>query len=247
MPTWSPFRRPAFATTRPTSLTRCVRRQPAGRRCCRSARGCSFSGLRGCWMDGHARRTGTMSKSWRSDIRKPRSTRTCSSSTMVTSSPARARLPVSTPAFTWCAGSWAARWPRSSPAGWWCLLSGTGGQKQYVDLPVPECSADSLQPVLTWMLENITVEHPVSSLARRVAMSDRTFARRFVAETGTTPHKWLSLQRVLHARTLLEQTDLGIESVATRSGFGTAALLRHHFRRVVGVAPQEYRRTFSST
>ena len=122
-----------------------------------------------------------------------------------------------------------------------------GGQQQYVDLPVPECSAESLQPVLNWMLENITVEHPVASLARQAAMSDRTFARRFVAETGTTPHRWLSMQRVLHARSLLEQTDLSIESVATRSGFGTAALLRHHFRRVVGVAPQDYRRTFSST
>ncbi len=121
-----------------------------------------------------------------------------------------------------------------------------GGQRQYVELPVPGCSAESLSPVLTWMLENITVEHPISALARRAVMSERTFARRFVAETGTTPHKWLSMQRVLHARNLLEETDLGIESVATRSGFGTAALLRHHFRRIVGVAPQDYRRTFSS-
>jgi AraC family transcriptional activator FtrA len=122
-----------------------------------------------------------------------------------------------------------------------------GGQRQYVELPVPGCSAESLTPVLAWMLENITVDHPVSSLARRAAMSERTFARRFVAETGTTPHKWLSMQRVLYARNLLEETDLSVESVATRSGFGTAALLRHHFRRVVGVAPQDYRRTFSST
>jgi AraC family transcriptional regulator, transcriptional activator FtrA len=122
-----------------------------------------------------------------------------------------------------------------------------GGQRQFVELPVPGCSSENLSPVLTWMLENITAEHPVSSLARRAAMSERTFARRFLAETGTTPHKWLSMQRVLHARHLLEETNLRIDSVATRSGFGTAALLRHHFRRVVGVTPQDYRRTFSST
>ncbi len=122
-----------------------------------------------------------------------------------------------------------------------------GGQRQFVDLPVPETAGESLQPVLDWMMDNLTVEHTVPALARRAQMSDRTFARRFVAETGTTPHKWLTLQRVLRARTLLEETSLGIEEIATASGFGTAALLRHHFRRVVGVSPQDYRRTFHAT
>jgi transcriptional regulator GlxA family with amidase domain len=75
-------------------------------------------------------------------------------------------------------------------------------------------------------------------------MSDRTFARRFLAETGTTPHRWLTLQRVLLAQRLLEDTDLGVDEVAQRCGFGAGALLRHHFRKVVGVAPADYRRTF---
>jgi transcriptional regulator GlxA family with amidase domain len=119
-----------------------------------------------------------------------------------------------------------------------------GGQRQYVDLPVPESSGESLQPVLDWMVENLTIEHTVPYLAKRAQMSDRTFARRFVAETGTTPLKWVTTQRVLHARTLLEQTKMGIEQIAAESGFGTAALLRHHFRRIVGVPPQDYRRTF---
>lgn len=119
-----------------------------------------------------------------------------------------------------------------------------GGQRQFVELPIPECTGESLQPVLLWMLDNLGVEHTVSSLSRHAQLSARTFARRFVAETGTTPHKWLTTQRVLHARRLLEQTRLSIDEVADECGFGSAALLRHHFNRVVGVAPTDYRRTF---
>lgn len=120
-----------------------------------------------------------------------------------------------------------------------------GGQRQYIEQPVPVCRADGLAPVLDWVLEHLDVEHTVSDLARRARMSERSFARRFVAETGTTPHKWLTLQRVLRAQRLLEDTDLGIDEVAQRCGFGSGALLRHHFRKVVGVSPAEFRRTFA--
>jgi transcriptional regulator GlxA family with amidase domain len=120
-----------------------------------------------------------------------------------------------------------------------------GGQRQFVELPVPECSGDSLEPVLTWVLDNLGDAHTVSTLSRRAAMSERTFARRFVAETGTTPGRWLSVQRVLHAQRLLEQTALTIDEVARECGFGTPALLRHHFHRAVGVTPTDYRRAFA--
>ncbi len=119
-----------------------------------------------------------------------------------------------------------------------------GGQRQFIDLPVPDCEADSLAPLLIWMREHLAEEQPVKALARRVAMSERTFARRFSAETGTTPGKWLLAQRLHHARTLLESSDQTVETVASRAGFGSAALLRHHFGTHVGVAPAEYRRTF---
>ncbi len=119
-----------------------------------------------------------------------------------------------------------------------------GGQRQFVDLPVPVCSTDSLEPVMHWMREHLAADQSVASLARRATMSERTFARRFVAETGTTPARWLALQRIHHARELLEASNLPVEQVAARAGFSSASLLRHHFLRQVGIPPVDYRRSF---
>jgi transcriptional regulator GlxA family with amidase domain len=119
-----------------------------------------------------------------------------------------------------------------------------GGQKQFIEQPIPSARCATLEPVLSWIAGNLHVDIDVESLAARAHMAPRTFARRFRAEVGTTPHDWLTHQRVLLARRLLEETDLGIESVALRAGFGDAAALRHHFGRRVGTTPHAYRSTF---
>jgi len=120
-----------------------------------------------------------------------------------------------------------------------------GGQAQYVEAPLPASpDAPTLQPLLTWLVANLDHEVTVEALAGRVHMSPRTFARRFRAEVGATPHDWITGQRVLLARQLLEETELGIEAVATRCGFGDAATLRHHFARRLGATPQSYRSAF---
>ena len=120
-----------------------------------------------------------------------------------------------------------------------------GGQRQYIEQPIPVRCSDGFAPHLDWILANLETPHTVASLAKRASMSARTFARRFVEETGRTPMQWVTDQRVLYARTLLEETDLDIDRVADRSGFGTATLLRHHFRRIIGVTPSDYRRSFA--
>src|ERR1700760_1771460 len=120
-----------------------------------------------------------------------------------------------------------------------------GGQRQYIDQPIPVRCSDGFAPHLDWILANLDKPHTVGTLATRAAMSARTFARRFVDETGRTPMQWVTDQRVLYARRLLEETDLDIDRVADKAGFGTATLLRHHFRRIIGVTPSDYRRSFA--
>jgi len=121
-----------------------------------------------------------------------------------------------------------------------------GGQSQYIAAPVsPEC-ADSFAAVADWMLENLAEDLTVDQLARRALMSSRTFARRFRADMGTTPAAWLNRQRLLRAQQLLEETDTGLEQVAQQTGFGTAAVMRHHFVKVLQVSPLAYRRAFGA-
>jgi transcriptional regulator GlxA family with amidase domain len=121
-----------------------------------------------------------------------------------------------------------------------------GGQAQFIRTPVPDCSAETLGPLLTWIIENLDEELDVESLASRSAMSPRTFARRFREETGTTPHAWVTSQRVQRAEELLERTHHTVDRIAADVGFGNAATLRHHFTRVRGLSPQRYRQQFGS-
>lgn len=120
-----------------------------------------------------------------------------------------------------------------------------GGQSQYIEFPIQSEQADSLSGVTDWMLEHIQEDLTVDQLARQATMSPRTFARRFRADLGDTPAAWLNRQRILKAQELLEQTTLGLEEIAQRCGFGSAAVLRHHFIRKVQTTPTAYRASFS--
>ena len=121
-----------------------------------------------------------------------------------------------------------------------------GGQAQFIEPPhEPSCEGEEIPALLDWIQGHIDRPLPVEDLAAKLRMSPRTFARRFKEATGTTPHRWLVRQRLAHAQRLLETTDLDIELIADRSGLGTGANLREHFRRELDTSPSSYRRTFA--
>lgn len=132
-----------------------------------------------------------------------------------------------------------------------------GGQAQYIRRPVAGAAqaeprgADGqgnrrpdIAATRAWAAERLDQPLTLTELARHAAMSVRTFTRRFRDETGESPGQWLTQQRVEHARTLLESTDLPIEQIARECGFGTAQSLRAHVQATLGVPPSAYRRTF---
>lgn len=120
-----------------------------------------------------------------------------------------------------------------------------GGQAQYVPVLVGDAADPvSLAALYAWTLEHLHEPLTVDDLAAHVLMSPRTFARQFAARTGTTPHQWLTRQRLIRAQELLEKSDSSIERVAAACGL-TPLVLRRHFVRRFGTTPQAYRRTFS--
>ena len=122
-----------------------------------------------------------------------------------------------------------------------------GGQAQFIEQAVPvEYEGERFAPLFDYLQRHLSERHSVASLAAFVGMSPRTFLRRFEAATGITPAGWLLQTRLKRCRELLENSTLPIEHIAEQTGFGSAATLRHHFRKHLRTSPGAYRNSFTS-
>jgi transcriptional regulator GlxA family with amidase domain len=126
-------------------------------------------------------------------------------------------------------------------------LEREGGQAQFIAhdhvlAPAPRGSA--LEPLFTWLQDNLHRPLTLDDLAERAGTSTRTLMRHFREQTGTSPLQWLHRSRIRQAQHLLEATDHSVERIGAQVGFGSPTAFRDRFRRSVGVSPQSYRRAF---
>jgi transcriptional regulator GlxA family with amidase domain len=122
-----------------------------------------------------------------------------------------------------------------------------GGQSQFsAALAGQPARREPLRDLQAWIIEHLDAPLTVPELAARVHISERHFARAFRAETGLTPAAYVEAARVERARRELETTDLSVEAVAARCGFGTVETMRRAFRRRLGVNPAAYRARFAA-
>lgn len=112
-----------------------------------------------------------------------------------------------------------------------CLVNGAGARKDFLELQ-------------SWIVRNPAADLSVESLAQRMNMSPRNFARLFAKEVGLPPAKFVELARLETARNRLEQSTLPIELIAGQCGFGNPEHLRRTFQRTLKVSPQDYRLRF---
>jgi AraC family transcriptional activator FtrA len=120
-----------------------------------------------------------------------------------------------------------------------------GGQRQFIERPIPEVSDSSLASVLAWAGQRLSEPLTVAGIAAHGAMSPATLHRRFRAELGTTPLAWLTTERVTLAQRLIERGEPSLDAVARISGLGTAANLRAQMKRHSGLNPSSYRQRFA--
>lgn len=120
-----------------------------------------------------------------------------------------------------------------------------GDQAQYIKRPLPlEPVAGPVSEVIDWTLENLDQPITVTLMAEKAHMSARNFTRVFTDITGTTPGRWLTQNRLNHARTLLESTQDSISDIAKACGFSSVVTLRQNFISAFSTTPTSYRQRF---
>ncbi len=125
------------------------------------------------------------------------------------------------------------------------FLKRPGGQSQFsAHLAAQIADEGRIRSLQHWMLDHLSHDLSLESLASRIAISVRNFTRVFQGETGTTPADFVEMARIDAARRLLEESETPLQRVASRCGFSGPDTMRRAFLRRIGTGPSDYRERF---
>ncbi|MDM0026408.1 GlxA family transcriptional regulator [Variovorax saccharolyticus] len=125
------------------------------------------------------------------------------------------------------------------------FLKRPGGQSQFsAHLAAQTSERSGVRAVQDHVLANLADDLSISALASRAGMSERSFARIFRSETGTTPAEFVERARIDAARRLAEESDLPAKRLAAAVGYANVDGFRRAFGRRFGVSVAEYRKRF---
>jgi len=117
-----------------------------------------------------------------------------------------------------------------------------GNQSQFSTLLKQQTrSGSDYSDLLAWIDNNLHLSIKVEALASLVNMSERTFYRKFTAEMGVTPSKYVEEAKLVRAKFLIEE-NLSISHVAAAVGFKSDAAFRTRFENRFDLTPSLYRR-----
>jgi AraC family transcriptional regulator len=109
--------------------------------------------------------------------------------------------------------------------------------------PAISISPHKLRLANAFIQENLSEDLSVEGIARAVGMSAFHFAHAFRAATGVPPHRYVMQRRMERARALLRGSELTLTEIAQRVGYSSASHFSVGFRKLMHVAPSDYRKS----
>ncbi len=120
-------------------------------------------------------------------------------------------------------------------------LHRAGGQRQFSQIMSLQGKARiSFDALVVWMTEHLEQALDIETLAAKACMSPRHFSRKFQQEVGVSPMRFLAQLRLERSRSLLEQGNQAIQTVAKACGFQSAETFRRQFTEHYGLSPVHY-------
>ena len=123
----------------------------------------------------------------------------------------------------------------------------TNGQMSFAAMARPEQHNDEvIARCQAWIASHYSVANPVSEMAMRSGLTERTFKRRFLKSTGYTPISYVQTLRIEEAKHMLETASDAIDDIAMEVGYEDPNSFRRLFKRTTGITPNKYRTRFKS-